>query len=290
MKPAAAGRKLRVGLTDPEGPLARHLRDVFAESGLLVSRFVPIGTEPEAGTLRPGQDEPEIVVPPARETIGDLDLLVLAGSPVDDEARRIAKENDVSIWDAGENPPAGFGCAAILGAAAPESAVFTLLVPAAEEGTPGIQELFRQTGDALNFHDTEAAVFGGRLAFNLFRDSRSDALAARIEAQLGRLYPSSPAVVVAARAALFHGYAGTAVFRFGDPGAAERAAARLREAPGISAERKRGSSPAAAVEKSGVLIDSPAVHGDTVTAWFAFDGLALAAENVLELARRISEK
>jgi hypothetical protein len=283
----AAERKLRVGLTDPEGPLARHLRDVFAESGLPVSRFVPIGAEDEAGSLKPGEEEPEIVVPPARETVGDLDLLVLAGSAVDDEARRIAHENDVPVWDAADAPAAAFGCAAILESAAPESAVFTLLVPAAEEGTRGIQELFRQSGDALNFRDTEAPIFGSRLAFNLFRDSRTDALALRIEARLQRLYPSSGASVVAARVALFHGYAGTAVLRFRDPGAAEHGATRLKAAPGISSERQRGASPAGAVENSGVLIDEPAVKGDTVSVWFAFDGLALAAEDVLNRARTI---
>ena len=281
-----AGRKLRIGLTDPEGPLARHLRDVFAGSGLPVSRFVPLGTQEEAGALKPGEEEPEIVVPPARETVGDLDLLVLAGSPVDDEARRLAMENGVAVWDAADTPPAAFGCAAILESAAPESAVFTLLVPAAEEGTRGIQELFRQSGDALNFRDTEAPVFGSRLAFNLFRDARTDALGARIEAHLRKRYPSSPAAVVAVRAALFHGYAGTAVLRFDDGDAAERAATRLRGTPGITSERERGASPAAAVENGGVRIDSPEVRGDTVGVWFAFDGLALAAENAVALARR----
>jgi hypothetical protein len=288
MKPPE--RKLRVGLTDPEGPLARHLRDVFADSGLPVSRFVPLGTEPEAGALKPGEEEPEIVVAPARETVGDLDLLVLAGSPVDGEARRIAKENDVPVWDAAERPAASFGCAAILEPAAPESAVFTLILPAAEEGTAGIQELFRQTGDALNFHDTEAPTFGSRLAFNLFRDSRTDALAARIEARLAARYPSSPATVVAARAALFHGYAGTAVLRFADGDSAARAATRLRGAPGISSEKDRGASPAAAVESNGVLIDPPDVREDTLSVWFSFDGLALAAEDVLTLARRIGRE
>jgi hypothetical protein len=284
MKPAE--RKLRVGLTDAEGPLARHLRDVFAGSGLSVSRFVPFGNEKDAGTLKPGEEEPEIVVAPTRETIGDLDLLVLAGSPVDHEARRIAGENDVPVWDAGDAPPAAFGCARILESAAPESAVFTLLVPAAEEGTAGIQELFRQTTDALNFRDTDAAVFGSRLAFNLFRDSRTDALGLRIEAHLARRLPSSRATVVAARAALFHGYAGSAALRYAGPEEASRAASRLGETAGIT-QRELGSSPAAAVEASGVMIDRPAARGDTVTVWFAFDGLSLAADDVLVRARAI---
>ena len=283
----ASAPKLRIGLTDPEGPLARHLRDVFASSGLPVSRFVPLAAEKEAGALHAFEEETEITVAPSRETIGDLDLLVLAGSPVDAEARRIAAENDVPLWDAAETPAAAFGCDAILEAAAPQSAVFTLLVPAAEEGTDGIQELFRQAGDALNFRDTEGPVFGGRLAFNVLRDARSAALARRIEARLAARRPSSPAAVVPARIALFHGYAGSAVLRFGDASAAARAAERLRNTPGITARTEAGASPAAAIESPGVIIDPPDVRRDTLTVWFAFDGLALAAEDVVRQAGEI---
>ena len=283
-----APKKLRIGMTDPEGPLARHLRDVFATSGLPVSRFVPLGAEKDAGTIKALDEEPEIVVAPARETIGDLDLLVLGGSPVDAESRRLAAENQVPVWDLAENPAAAMGCGAILEAAAPESAVFTLLVPAAEEGTEGIQELFRQTGDAMNFRDTESAVFGNRLAFNLLRDAKTEALDRRVEAHLAMRFPSSAAKVVAARAALFHGYAGTAVLRFADAAAAQRAAARLEGAPGIVAGGAAGaSSPAAAVENAGVAIDPPDVAGDTMTVWFAYDGLAMAAESVVNRARAL---
>jgi hypothetical protein len=285
----SGAKKLRIGLTDPEGPLARHLRDVFSGSDVAVSRFVPLGPEETAGSLRALDEEAEIFVAPSRETVGDLDLLVLGGSPVDEESRRLAGEHDVPVWDLADSPAAALGCGAILEGAAPESAVFTLLVPAAEEGTPGIQELFRQTGDAMNFRDTESAVFGNRLAFNLLRDAKTDALDRRVEAHLARRFPSSPAMVVAARAALFHGYAGSAVLRFADAAAAQRAAARLAGSPGIVAGKAAGaSSPAAAVEGSGVDIDPPSVVGDTMTVWFAFDGLALAAEEILNRARRIA--
>jgi aspartate-semialdehyde dehydrogenase len=283
----AAGKKLRIGVTDPEGPLARHLRDVFAQSGIPVSRFVPLAAEKDAGTLHAIEEETEITVAPARETVGDLDLLVLAGSSVDAEARRIAAENDVPIWDAAETPAAAFGCEAILESAAPESAAFVLFLPAAEEGTAGIQELFRQTGDALNFRDTEAAVFGGRLAFNVLRDARSDELGRRVAARLAARFPACPASVLAARVALFHGYAGGAVLRFADGVAAKRAAGRLRTSAALSPRKEPGASPAAAIDAGGVIIDPPEVHGDTLTLWFAFDGLALAAESVLHRARAL---
>ncbi|HKB71632.1 MAG TPA: hypothetical protein VKH46_12370 [Thermoanaerobaculia bacterium] len=281
-------KKLRIGMTDPEGPLARHLRDVFARSDVPVSRFVPLGTEKDAGKIKALEEEPVIFVAPARETIGDLDLLVLGGSPADEESRRLARENEVPVWDLAESPAAAMGCDAILEAAAPESAVFTLLVPAAEEGTEGIQELFRQTSDALNFRDTESAVFGNRLAFNLLRDAKTEALDRRVEAHLAKRFPSSPAIVLVARAALFHGYAGSAVLRFADDAAAQRAAARLRGTPGVFSGKAPGAaSPAAAVENAAVGIDPPVVSRDTLTVWFAFDGLALAAEAVLSRARAL---
>lgn len=279
-------RKLRIGMTDPDGPLARHLRDLAHESGLPVSRFVPIGSEKDAGRLSEVDGETEYVVAPARETIGDLDLLVLAGSSVDAEALRLARDNDVAVYDASAVPPAALGCAALLAAAKPPLATFTILLPAAEAGTEGIQELFEQTGDALNFRETRAPVFGGRLAFNLLRDSRTAQADARVEAFLAERFPETRIRIVEARGALFHGYAGSAFFRFDDAAGAEHAAAALRRHPELVAgDEAGGASPASAIEDEGVRIDPPTVSGDTVTVWFAFDGLSLAAREALARIR-----
>ena len=282
-------RTIRIGMTDPDGPLARHLRDVVHESGLPVSRFVPIGIEKEAGRLSEVDGETEWVVAPSRETIGDLDLLVLAGSTVDADALRLARDNDVAVYDAAAVPPAALGCAAILAAAPPPFATFTILLPAAEAGTDGIQELFEQTGDALNFRETRATVFGGRLAFNLLRDARTAAADETIEAYLSGRFPATRVRVVEARGALFHGYAGSAFFRFDDEASAAQAAGAIRRAPGlVAAGEPGGASPAAAIEDEGVRIDPPSVSGDTVTVWFAFDGLTLAAREALVRIRALA--
>jgi hypothetical protein len=284
----APAKKLRVGLTDPEGPLARHLRDAFHSADLLVSRFVPIGSVKEAGRLSEIDGEPEIFFPPVRETIGDLDLLVLAGSDVDEEARRLAEENEVSVFDAVATPPAALGCAALIEASSPQLAGFTLLLPAAEAGTAGIQELFEQSGDALNFRQTRAPVFGNRLAFNLFRDAKTVAMDRRIEAYMAERCPSCTTSVIAVRGAIFHGHAGSAFLRFADVEAAEAGAARLRKNPAFVTGGAPGSaSPAEAVERSEMRIDPPTVAGDILSVWFAFDGLALAARAVLDRARRL---
>ena len=273
-------------MTDPDGPLARHLRDLVHESDIPVSRFVPIGTEEEAGRLSEVDGEPEYRVVPSRETIGDLDLLVLGGSPVDAAALQLARENDVAVFDAGAAPPAALGCAALIAACAPASAAFTLLLPAAEAGTPGIQELFQQTSDALNFRDTAADVFGGRLAFNVFRDPGTEAADRRVAAYLAERFPACRTSVIAARTALFHGYAGSARMRFADPAAAKAGAGALGHSPGIAVSaRPGGASPAAAVAEASVRIDPPIVEGDGLTVWFAFDGLTLAARAALDPVR-----
>lgn len=288
MKTPRKPSTVRIGMTDPDGPLARHLRDLVHESDIPVSRFVPIGGEEDAGRLSEVDGEPEYRVAPSRETIGDLDLLVLGGSPVDAEALKLARENDVAVFDASAAPPAALGCAALIAACTPAFAAFTLLVPAAEAGTEGIQELFRQTGDALNFRDTAADVLGGRLAFNLFRDARTEAADRRVAAYLAERFPGCRSSVIQARAALFHGYAGSAALRFDGPAAAKSGAAALRNDPGIVVtSRAGGASPAAAVAAPGVRIDPPIVEGDGLTAWFAFDGLTLAARAALDPVRAL---
>jgi len=281
-------KSARIGMTDPDGPLARHVRDLVHQSSLPVSRFVPIGPEVEAGRLSEIDGEAEYRVAPTRETIGDLDLLVLGGSPVDAEALRLARENDVLVFDASSAPPAAIGCAAVIEASSPSFAAFTLLLPAAEAGTEGIQELFQQTGDALNFRDTQAPVFGSRLAFNLFRDARTAEADRRVEAYLVERFPGTGASVMEVRGALFHGYAGSALLRFADAAAAREGAAALLRAPGIEVSPETGgASPAVAVEEAGMRIDPPVVHEESVTVWFAFDGLTLAARAALDAVRAL---
>jgi hypothetical protein len=275
-------------MTDPDGPLARHLRDLVHESDIPVSRFVPIGVEEEAGRLSEVDGEPEYRVAPSRETIGDLDLLVLGGSPVDAEALKFARENDVAVFDASAAPPAALGCAALISVCAPAAAAFTLLLPAAEAGTKGIEELFQQTGDALNFRDTAADVFGGRLAFNLFRDKRTQEADRQVAGYLAERFPACRTSVIAARAALFHGYAGSARMLFADAAAAKAGATALAKSAGVTVSpRLGGASPAAAVAGATVLVDPPLVEDAALTVWFAFDGLTLAARAALDPVRAL---
>jgi len=126
------------------------------------------------------------------------------------------------------------------------------------------------------------------LAFNLFRDARTAEADRRVEAYLVERFPGTGASVMEVRGALFHGYAGSALLRFADAAAAREGAAALLRAPGIEVSPETGgASPAVAVEEAGMRIDPPVVHEESVTVWFAFDGLTLAARAALDAVRAL---
>ena len=278
---------LRIGLTDPEGPLAREVRNVFHESSVAVSRFVPLGTAGEDGKLSEIDGEAAFLQRPSRETIADLDLLILAGSPADPECRVLAAQGEVPVFDVADSPLATWGCAAILSAShpLPAAASFTVLLPASERGTGGLEELFAQAGDSLNFRPTQAPVFGSRLAFNLFRDANTASLESSIRASLERRFAPCAISMLCARVGVFHGYAASALLQFATEAEARTAIGRLAQSPELSiAEAPGGASTANAVEGSRTIVDPPIPAGPSVSIWFAFDALALTARGALRMA------
>ena len=289
VSPAKPPRKHRIGLTAPESPLAREIRSTFHRHQFPVSRFVPLGKPDDEGRLSEIDGEAAFLETPRRETIGDLDFLILAGSDSDALAASLARDNDVPCHDATAIPVGAEGCLELLAAVspAPAAAAFTLLLPAAEEADPGIRELFAQTGDALNMHTTTAKVFSGRLAFNLLRDASTQALERAIASELaGKSGEVRSITVVCARAAIFHGYAGAAALRFSTPAEVRKAHQALGRAAGLSVGRRPGhATPAEASESEKILLDPPSASGDTLTVWFAFDGLSLAARRAFAAAR-----
>jgi Semialdehyde dehydrogenase, dimerisation domain len=277
-------RKLRIGLTEPAGFFARQVREVFRENSVPVSRFVPLGTPEEDGRLSELDGEAAVLQAPSRETIGDLDLLILAGSPADPECRVLAARLEIPVFDVEQTPAAAQGCAAILSASdpLPVVAAFTVLLPASEKGMGGIEELFAQAGDSLNFRPTQAPVFGSRLAFNLFRDAATASLEGSIRIALEERFSPCTISMLCARAGVFHGYAASARLQFATAAEANNATRQFAASPELSlSEAPGGASTATAVEDSRILFDPPIQAGSSVSIWFAFDGLALAARGAL---------
>lgn len=290
MSAAPARRKLRVGLTDPEGPFSRNVRALFREHDVPVSAFVPLAMEESAGKLSEIDGEPAYFQVPRRETVGDLDLLVLSGSSADETCRQLAGSEGVLLFDLDLHPPAATGLRLLLGSLPepPSFASFNLLLPAAELGNTAVEELFEQAADSLNFRPTKSGVLEGRLAFNTIRDSPAVRLEKAVSASLRSEFGAFPIRVVLARAGMFHGYCGAGFLRFRDGDEAGRAVAALAKSRALSIEKKPGSAtPAAAVENPALLLEPPNVEGADVSIWFAFDGLALAAGAVLDLGRSL---
>lgn len=291
MRPESShARQLRIGLTAPEDPLARRLREVFRDENVPVSRFVELGSESQAGKFSEKDGDFSFIQTPSRETVGDLDLLLLNGSDADAAAERLAKENEVPIFRTDASTPAALGPEVVLMRLSPppREAGFTIIVPASERGEAGVEELFAQAGDALNFRQTPTRVFAARLAFNVFRD---DAILRQEETLRSRLHESFPATtinILCVRAALFHGYAAAASLRFETEEAARTGAEQLQKSTAISFGRGPGHATAGrAVESEAILADPAIVAGPSLSFLFTYDGLTLAARRAVEAARRL---
>lgn len=281
-------RQFRIGLTAPSEPLAREIRAFFRVQKFPVSRFVGFGTAEEEGKLSEIDGEASVLEVPRRETIADLDFLILAGSGADAEARSQAEAWSVPLHDLSPLPLAARGCAALAAALtpAPLSAAFTVLLPAAEEADRGIHELFTQTSDALNMKPMSSSVFPERLAFNVFRDGRTTERERHLRETLARRLEGCAISVVCARAGIFHGYAGSVALRFASPADARRAREALSKDSHVSIGRKPGhATPTLASESPEIRIDPPELRDDWLAFWFAFDGLALAAREAFAAAR-----
>ncbi|MGH9441862.1 MAG: Asd/ArgC dimerization domain-containing protein [Thermoanaerobaculia bacterium] len=285
-----AQRQLRIGLTDPRGPFARQVREAFHESPISVSRFVSLGPPDHEGELSQIDGEAEVLQAPGRETIGDLDFLILAGSSVDADCRAQAAAAGIPVFDLERDPSASEGCAAVLSAcdSLPTSASFTILIPASEAGAGGVEELFEQAGASLNFRPPDVAVFSARLAFNVFRDPATESLDAAVRASLERRFAPCRISATCTRIAVFHGYAASASLRFGSEALAKDAIRRIGSSPEISlGDRPGAASAASAVEERRVLLDPPMHRAEHVSLWIAFDGLARSAASALEAASRL---
>jgi hypothetical protein len=248
---------------------------------------VPIAADVEEGRLAEIDGEAAYLEPLRQETVADLDFLILGGSERDAEARSLASTGKIPLHDAAEVPIATHGCAALLEALSrpPQAAAFTLILPAAEEADAGIQELFHQAADALNLRPTEAKIFHDRLAFNLFRDKAVVREEQRIRVALLERFPSASLSVTAARAGIFHGYAGGASFEFPNPSEARKARHALDSSDALSVGSRPGhAAPGSLAEEERVRLDPPEVDGARMSLWFAFDALALAARSALRAA------
>ncbi len=172
----------------------------------------------------------------------------------------------------------------------------TVLEPASQAGSAGLDELHQQTVGLLSFQSVSKEVFDTQVAFNLQADLGESSqiqlrdVDATIRRHLQRLLAAEGAASVrfnVVQAPVFHGYTISALADFGRPVSVEEVRLALNGGV-IAAEDDTLPSNLAAAESGDLLVS---VHADgessTGTAhwlWMAADNLRLAARGAVAAA------
>jgi len=175
-----------------------------------------------------------------------------------------------------------------------QSAAVTILEPASERGTAGVDELQEQTVNLLNFQHVRNKVFNGQLAFNILPEQEaSTRTEVRIFEQLttilGRTFPQP--MLMAVQAPIFYSYAFSMFVHLLEPPGYEELSAHLRRNAAISLHPiSGGPSPVGIVGTDKVHVG---VLRSNITAdrwyalWLVADNLRIAASNAIQTAEHI---
>ena len=240
-------RKAHVALFDATTLAAKGVKDQLAARGFPAASVRLFTSSADAGSnLTEFKGEPMLVTEPDIDTLENLDIAFLCGSPEDgarylDWAGRVGfVAVDLTGAASGSAPPVN---AAVNPEAIPEGpgviatphpiaqilstllapvrkrcgiqeAIAVVLQPASHHGEPGIDELYQQTASLLSFADLPREIFGRQLAFNLIPgfvagDPRGrDAADAGLPEEIRRITGGSYALgVQVIQAPVFHGHA-----------------------------------------------------------------------------------
>jgi hypothetical protein len=164
---------------------------------------------------------------------------------------------------------------------APTDAALTLLLPAADFGEAGIEELARQAAARLSGRATDKpATLPGVLAFDAV--PTAPARLGALRAQLTALFPRLPCRLAAAHVGVFHGNAAALTVRAASAADATRAAALLRGAPGIRlARRNEHPHLTVAVDTDEIVCADIESEGGWVTAWVFADAVRAGGAQVV---------
>src|SRR2546422_8981933 len=199
--------------------LGKELRQMLDDRGLPVGRRALLETEEYAGLLQEFAGDIQITQVIAPQALQDIDIAfftcspeimqsyVASGAPFPELTIDLTQAGQTGILflhgisGAGALRRKGYyvnphPAAIVLGRVLSDlhnkfvvqSAAVTILQPASERGTGGVDELQEHTGNLLNFQQVENKVFGAQLAFNIFPEPESSAQTeSRITEQLGEI-------------------------------------------------------------------------------------------------------
>ena len=315
-----------VAIVGSSSPLGQELREIIETSAFPVGHLTLLETEEYAGLLQEFAGEIQITQIISPQVFADVDIAFFACSP--DIIRAYAASGasfpEVTIdltqtdrpgvlflkgvsessrlqgpgYYVNPHPAAialGRVLARVQSAFSVKSADVTLLCPASERGSAGVNELQEQTVELLNFQTVESKVFRGQLAFNLLAEIEYSRQTERLIARQLRdlLGPALPPVGIAAiQAPIFHSHACSIFLKFATPVTTDQIARCLSDArSGLVVHKEEGLSPSPVT-----VVGSDAAHvvriinesapGDCFL-WLVSDNLRIAASNALQIAESL---
>ncbi len=310
-----------VGIIGSSSLLGKELMEMIEEGGFPLGKLFPLETEEYAGLLQEFAGDIQITQIISPETLQDVDIAFFACSP-EIMTSYVASgaafpELTIDLTQSGRsgtmflsgisdpcllesrgyfvNPhPATIVMARVLsrlqGTFGVRTAAVTVLEPASQRGTIGVDELQQQTVNLLNFQPIEYKVFGGQISFNLL--PAEDRITQQIIDLRGRTFPIP--MVTTLQAPVFHAHSFSIfveLLQDVDADAVRSALAIdsafvLHEDP----EDRSGPSPVGVVGTNGIHVGNIRKLGEkpgTIGLWVAADNLRIAAKNAIRTAENI---
>ena len=316
-----------VAIVGSSSPLGKELRELIETSAFPVGHLSLLETEEYAGLLQEFAGELRITQILSPEVFADTDIAFFACSPEIIEAYAASgsafPELTIDLTQTGRQ-----GTLFLKGVSAPsllqglgyyvnphpvaialgrvlarlqsefrlESASVSVVCPASERGSAGVNELQEQTVELLNFQSVDSKIFRGQLAFNLLAEieasRQTEQLVARqLTELLGESLP--PVGIAAIQAPIFHSHACSVFLKLASQVTAEQFGACLSDARGgliVHGEEGLSPSPVTVVGSDAVHIARIVVNdgrpGDCFL-WIVADNLRIAASNALQIAESL---
>jgi aspartate-semialdehyde dehydrogenase len=304
--------------------IGKELKQMLEDRGWPVGRLTLLETEEYAGLLQEFAGDLQITQVISPNTLGDADIAFFTCSPeiMQSYVASGPKFPDLTIdlTQTGQagilfvhgisaagmlrrkgyyvNPhPAAIVLARVLSALhnkfVVQSAAVTILQPASERGTSGVDELQEQTVNLLNFQQVDNKVFSAQLAFNILPEQeRSAQTEARITEQLSELLGATfpKPILTVVQAPVFHSHAFSIFVQLIGAPSVEEVAAHLSHNARFSMDKSQGEpSPVGVVGTETIHIGriQRLASADSYAVWAAADSLRISASNAIQIAEQI---
>jgi aspartate-semialdehyde dehydrogenase len=313
-----------ISIIGSTSPLGKELREILDSSSFPVGKLSLLETEEYAGLLQEFAGEIRITQIISPEHFADVDIAFFAcspeiinayaasGSPFPDLTIDLTQtRTDGQLFLSGVSSPSLLTNAAYIINPHPaaiaitrvlsrlrsafriEAASITILQPASERGSSGVDELQEQTVSLLYFQHVESRFFVGQLAFNLLPETETSARTEQlVRAQVGTLLDDAPpfAGLTIVQAPVFHSHAFSMFVKLDECPAIEKVSACLRDSHGAITDEDPAASPVTVVGSEAIRLGR--VGADTsqkgwYSLWFVADNLRIAAHNAIQIAESI---